>query len=162
MKMPNRVTVLLIFLVLSVMLASGCTTSPVTGDQPPLNTPVPPAAADTPLSPHNPKVPPAPPSQDPTDRIGKDGGGVLFQASGYGTTGIRVDDPGYYRFMITNPGDRPLKLYLTSWDGNRTLEIYDSTSGGNSTKRSLELIPGNYYFWAVSEGRYSIQAGFDH
>ena len=144
MKLPDRVTVIFFFIVILGILAAGCTSQPATADQPVVTITTvkvthPPAVTRTATVQETAITPPEAPSRHPIDGIGNDGLWALYTVSATSKTGIRIDTYGKYRFAVTKYDGRSLKLYLTDWAGDTTVELYDST------KRSPELRENDRY-----------------
>jgi hypothetical protein len=151
----------------------------------------PPTAAQTVTVQETAVIPPESPSRYPIDGIGNDGLWALYTVSGNSKTGIRVDTFGTYRFGVTKYDGKSLKLYITDWAGSKTVELYDSTKDPRNSEKApgtrpalnasvidagrtlvttnlgahldttVELVKGNYYIWAVTDGPFSFQVGFD-
>jgi len=152
----------------------------------------PPAVSQTATVQETAIIPPEAPSRHPIDGIGNDGLWALYTVSATSKTGVRIDTYGKYRFGVTKYDGRSLKLYLTDWAGTTTVEIYDSTKDPRSSEKTIgtrsainasmidagrtlvttnlgahldttaQLSKGDYYLWAVTDGPFSFQAGFDN
>ncbi|HSA37840.1 MAG TPA: hypothetical protein P5013_02980 [Methanoregula sp.] len=145
------------------VLVSGCTEEPEE-----ILTPLPTTMATTPravpkmiTTQETPLIPPPPPSRVPMDGIGKYLGSVEFSGSGNEVTGIRVERNAYYRFTVTNTSGKALKLFITNWNGDKTIDIFDNTRTSSKIHTSLELFKGNYYFWTITDGAYSFQVSYE-
>ena len=163
MKPSAWAAVFLFSILILFLLTSGCTTeTDVSSEKPDITTTVPtsPTVIKTVVTQKTEIIPPARPSRYPPDAIGKYAGYNQYSGTGDGVTGLRFEHNAYYHFIVTGTDGKPLKLYITNWNGDKTVEIYDS-SKGVSVHKTIELPKGYYYVWAIAEGPYTFQVGYE-
>jgi hypothetical protein len=163
MKVSVRAPILCFSFLILWVLVSGCTEEPEEISTPVITTTVtiPQTVLKTVTTQETSLIPPAPPSRVPMEGIGKYLGSVEYAGYGNEVTAVRVERNAYYRFTITNPSGKALKLYITNWNGDKTIEIFDNTRNSSKIHTSLELFKGNYYFWTITEGAYSFQVSYE-
>jgi hypothetical protein len=163
MKPSTWATILFFSVLIFCVLMSGCTEEPEVISTPVITTTVsiPQTITATVTTQETPLIPPPPPSRIPMEGIGKYLGSVEYAGSGNEVTGVRVERNAYFGFTITNISAKPLKLFITNWNGDKTIEIFDNTKNSSKIHTSLELFKGNYYFWTITEGAYSFQVSYE-
>ncbi len=151
-------SILIVFL-----LNSGCTNETDTSSEKPVTTATAspsPTVTTTVITQETAIIPPARPSRYPPDAIGKYAGYNQYAGSGNSETGLHLEHNAYYHFIVANTDGKPLRLYITNWNMDKTIEIYDSAKGV-SIHKTIELPKGYYYVWAIAEGNYSFQVGYE-
>ncbi len=164
MKRSAWIMIFLFSILIIFLLNSGCTKETDTGNEKPVITTTTvspsPKVTKTVIPQKTTIIPPTRPSRYPPDAIGKYAGYNQYAGTGNSETGLRLEHNAYYHFIVTNTDGKPLKLFITNWNGDRTTEIYDS-SKGVSTHKTIELLKGYYYVWAIAEGNYTFQVGYE-
>lgn len=163
MKVTAWAPILCVSFLILWTLVSGCTEEPegISTPLPTTTVTTPPAVPKTITTQETPLIPPAPPSRVPMDGIGKYLGSVEYAGFGNEVTGVRVERNAYYRFTVTNTSGKALKLFITNWNGDKTINIFDNTRNNSKIHTSLELFKGNYYFWTITDGAYSFQVSYE-